>query len=157
MGSLAVRSTEVDQLPAGISQHGPPRQDRTVLASQPVLVRKSEPQFCTFDRWSLVRTLITIFWDMAVFFRLMLLMLLTFVFAFCCCLAKSIFCILFLTPTRRNCNVLQQRLYDQPFSVVGIGEMMWYVYVHGVFGDADDPPGGGDAWQHDSQRQAQHS
>ena len=53
-----------------------------MLASQPVLVRKSEPQFCTFDRWSLVRTLITIFWDMAVFFRLMLLMLLTFVFAF---------------------------------------------------------------------------
>jgi len=71
----------------------------------------------------LVRTLITIFWDMAVFFRLMLLMLLTFVFAFLL-------------------------LYDQPFSVVGIGEMMWYVYVHGVFGDADDPPGGGDdsAW-----------
>ncbi|OLQ04809.1 Dual specificity protein phosphatase 1B [Symbiodinium microadriaticum] len=71
----------------------------------------------------LVRTLITIFWDMAVFFRLMLLMLLTFVFAFLL-------------------------LYDQPFSVVGIGEMMWYVYVHGVFGDADPPPGGADdsAW-----------
>ena len=27
---------------------------------------------------------------------------------------------------------------------------MWYVYVHGVFGDADDAPPGGATQQHDS-------
>ncbi|CAJ1327759.1 unnamed protein product, partial [Effrenium voratum] len=67
----------------------------------------------------LVRTLVTIFWDMAVFFRLMILMMLTFVFAFLL-------------------------LYGQPFTLDGFGTMMWYVYVHGVFGDTDDAPEGGD-------------
>ena len=95
-----------------------------------------------------MRTLITIFWDMAVFFRLMLLMLLTFVFAFLLRPGKSTFGGFHDASRQKRYHVFApQRLYDQPFSVVGIGEMMWYVYVHGVFGDADPPPGGADAWQ----------
>ncbi|CAK9006075.1 Ribosomal large subunit pseudouridine synthase C (23S rRNA pseudouridine(955/2504/2580) synthase) (rRNA pseudouridylate synthase C) (rRNA-uridine isomerase C) [Durusdinium trenchii] len=61
----------------------------------------------------LVRTLIIIFWDMSSFFWVMSVMLLTFVFAF-------------------------QLLYDQPFTFEGLGATMWYVYMHGIFGDADD-------------------
>lgn len=30
------------------------------------------------------------------------------------------------------------RLYDQPFTFEGLGATMWYVYMHGIFGDADD-------------------
>ena len=45
------------------------------------------------------RTLVTIFWDMAVFFRLMILMMLTFVFAFLLRLGKTqVPCVLRVRP-----------------------------------------------------------
>ena len=34
------------------------------------------------------------------------------------------------------------RLFDQPFTVEGLGATMWYVYMHGIFGDAADAPAG---------------
>lgn len=52
---------------------------------------------------------------MSSFFWVMSVMLLTFVFAFLL-------------------------LFDQPFSLDGLGATMWYVYMHGIFGDADDAP-----------------
>ena len=39
------------------------------------------------------------------------------------------------------------RLFDQPFSLDGLGATLWYVYMHGIFGDADDAPEGGDLRQ----------
>lgn len=68
----------------------------------------------------LVRTLIIIFWDMSSFFWVMFVMVLTFVFAFLL-------------------------LFDQPFSIDGLGSTLWYVYMHGIFGDADDAPEGADS------------
>lgn len=40
-----------------------------------------------------------------------------------------------------------QRLFDQPFSLDGLGATLWYVYMHGIFGDADDAPEAGESWQ----------
>lgn len=39
------------------------------------------------------------------------------------------------------------RLFDQPFSLDGLGATLWYVYMHGIFGDADDAPEAGESWQ----------
>ena len=38
------------------------------------------------------------------------------------------------------------RLFDQPFSLDGLGSTLWYVYMHGIFGDADDAPEGAESW-----------
>lgn len=57
---------------------------------------------------------------MSSFFWVMFVMVLTFVFAFLL-------------------------LFDQPFSLDGLGSTLWYVYMHGIFGDADDAPEGADS------------
>ena len=59
---------------------------------------------------------------MSSFFWVMSVMLLTFVFAFLL-------------------------LFDQPFSLDGLGATMWYVYMHGIFGDADDAPDAAAPWR----------
>jgi len=102
-------------------------QGRNLLAITTVFVCSRLVSF--LRAWSstghLVRTLITIFWDMSSFFWVMSVMLLTFVFAFLL-------------------------LFDQPFSLDGLGATMWYVYMHGIFGDADDPPDAADSAAADS-------